>query len=146
MISLVILSSFMRYIVAAPFEFTEEVVGLLFLTTAFASLPALTLNDRHIDVSILYSKLSKNWQYALKLFSQVTLLIFSAWFAYVTWEDMIFSAEIGSKTETSALLLYPWMIIMPLVLVIISLICLYKIILLLLIYKSNSGTIEVNRS
>ena len=137
MVTLVILSSFMRYLVGSPFEFTEEVVGLFFLVTAFAALPKLTLYDRHIDVSIIYHRLSRNRRLALKLFSYIVFFIFSAWFTAITWEFARFSAEITSRTETSGLLLYPWMMAMPLICAITSAICLYKVLLIIRVFAAK---------
>ena len=137
MVTLVILSSFMRYLVGSPFEFTEEVVGLFFLVTAFAALPKLTLYDRHIDVSIIYTRLSRNGRLALKLFSYIVFFIFCAWFTAITWEFARFSAEVTSRTETSGLLLYPWMMVMPLICAITSAICLFKVILIIRVFISK---------
>ena len=140
MVTLVILSSFMRYLVGSPFEFTEEVVGLFFLVTAFAALPKLTLYDRHIDVSIIYNRLSRNGRLALKLFSYIAFFIFCAWFTAITWEFAKFSAEVTSRTETSGLLLYPWMMVMPLICAITGAACLYKVILIIRVFTSKPAS------
>ena len=54
----VVLSSVMRYVVGAPFAFTEELVGLLFTAMIFAGMPVCTLRRTHISVTIIPDLLS----------------------------------------------------------------------------------------
>src|SRR3546814_20388170 len=53
----VALSAVMRYVVGAPFSFTEEMVGLFFSALVLLALPYVTLHWQHIEVRILTDRL-----------------------------------------------------------------------------------------
>jgi len=111
--ALVVLASIMRYVVGSPFPFTEEAVGLLFLTMVFGTIPMATLKDQHIAVDLLHSVAGKGVRRLLHLSQLAVLLIFSAWF---TWEAIDYarlSFRLGARSEQVAIRLWPWIAIMP---------------------------------
>ena len=89
----VALSSMMRYAIGKPFAYTEELVGLLFATMVFLSLPYCTLRRRHIEVTLLTDR----------------LLLFCIWYGTFAWEFVAVSWQLHSKSDMGGILLWPWM-------------------------------------
>lgn len=139
MLGLILISTVMRYLVGAPFPFTEEVVGHLFMVAAFLTLPYMTMNDRHVDVTLVYDRLPKKGRFFLRMLASALFFAFCAWFAVVTWEFSYFSLEVGSLSETSEMWLFPWMAVMPIVSGLTALISLFKTVAMLWILISNAG-------
>lgn len=127
MVTLVFLSTMARYVFGTPFEFTEEVIGLMFLVSAFLTLPYMTINNEHIEVTLVYGLLSEKGKFMLRLFAYTAFFIFASWFTAISWDFTLFSAVIEARSEVSDLLLFPWTSVMPIASGITAMICLVKI-------------------
>lgn len=112
-IALIGTSVTMRYLAYAPFRFTEELVGLLMTASFFLALPIITLKAKHVRVLIVLSYLPER----LKIWVNALACLFGCgfcfWFFYlcVPWFQFAFDRQI--KTEVGRLLMYPWMLILP---------------------------------
>lgn len=113
MTGMVILASFMRYLVGAPFHFTEEVVALLYLSTVFLALPACAIRRQHIMVGILTDRVGGEARRWLAFVAIAVMIAFCGWFGYATLEFTLFSREIEARSEQVEILLWPWMAILP---------------------------------
>ncbi len=82
----VVLSSVMRYLVGAPFAFTEELVGLLFTAMIFAGLPVCTLRRSHICVTIVPDLLGGASRRFVDRVAYALLFGFCVWFGVLTLE------------------------------------------------------------
>lgn len=118
----VVLSAFMRYFLGKPFNFTEELVGLLFMVMIFCALPLATVGHAHIRVTIAIQGLSPSARRAAELFNLLVIGIFAGWLAYAAYGFTEFSYEIGARTDQAEWPLAPWMAVMPLVLLLLLLI------------------------
>lgn len=110
----IILSSTMRYVVGSPFRFTEELVGLLFSAMVFVLLPVGEIENRHIRVTVVTDLYSPFWRRFSELLSSVAVIVFAIVFSLISFDFTAMSYELGASSEMSAMLLYPWMALMPL--------------------------------
>lgn len=118
---LLVSSSVRRYVLGSPVPFTEELTALLFAALSFLSIVEGFVHDRQIRVGILWRKLPhplRNWT---MIAGHVFTLVVLGWLARWTFEFALVSVELGSRTYVSGLLLWPWMMLIP---VSLALLCL----------------------
>jgi TRAP-type C4-dicarboxylate transport system permease small subunit len=113
MTTLVIIAASMRYLVGKPFDFTEEVVALLYICVVFTVLPMTTLQGQHITVSILPQRLARGLHRPIGVAAGLVMIAFCSWFAIEAYYFMAVSQEMGSKSEQVGILLWPWMALIP---------------------------------
>lgn len=111
---LIFISTFMRYLGGRPLRFSDELAGLLFLTLTFLCLPHVLNKGRHIRIEILINMVPAGVAKLMDFIGVITLLTFCSFFAYESWKFMDFSFSLNSRTDISGILLWPWMMIMPL--------------------------------
>ncbi|MFG6177598.1 TRAP transporter small permease [Halomonas sp. THAF12] len=114
MTGLVLVSTLMRYLAGSPIGFSDELSGLLFLSLSFLSLPHVLNTSQHIRIDLLVRTLSRRLAVAADIFANAVLVTFATIFAYQAWDFMVFSLQIGARSEISGVLLWPWMALMPL--------------------------------
>ncbi len=113
MTGLVLVSTLMRYLAGSPIGFSDELSGLLFLSLSFLSLPHVLNTSQHIRIDLLVRTLSHRLAVAADIFANAIFIAFATTFAYQAWDFMMFSFQIGSRSEISGVLLWPWMALMP---------------------------------
>lgn len=104
----------MRHFVNAPFRFTEELVGLLMTAAFFLALPLVTLRAEHVRVKFFVNALPHGIRYLIVVMANLFGLAFCLWFAWLAWPWFEFAFERSIKTEVARLLMYPWMMLLPL--------------------------------
>ena len=108
---LVLAAVVMRYVWDRPWNFTEELSGLLMTLAVFTLLPATVLRELHIRVTVL-SGLSRGLlQRAVYLLGQLILLAFCAVFLREVWAITEFTYLLGLKSEQSRVPLSPFLIL-----------------------------------
>jgi TRAP-type C4-dicarboxylate transport system permease small subunit len=127
MTALVFSGAVMRYLVGAPLRFSDELVGLLFVAMAFLALPLGLLQGRHITIDIVTRGLRGPWRRLADLLAVLILIVFAIAFIVVSYQFASFSFLIDSRSEISALLLWPWMAIMPLCMAVALLVALVQL-------------------
>jgi TRAP-type C4-dicarboxylate transport system permease small subunit len=110
-------SAIMRYVFGSPFRFTEEIVGLLFAAMAFFSIAYCALCDREIKVDIIYESISKPLQRAGQFIAAIARLIFAVWIGLLVYDFASLSFRIGSRTDMTGIILWPWMSLFAIVVV-----------------------------
>jgi len=112
-VGIIFTSVLMRKIFNAPLHITEEVVGLLLSLSLFLGLPMVTMRSKHVRVSLLADQLNKQWHVGIQIMALLFGIAFFTWLIIETvpWFEFAFNRNI--KTETSRILLYPWMAVMP---------------------------------
>lgn len=112
-VGLIFTSVVMRKFANSPLHITEEVVGLLLSVSLFLGLPLVTLRAKHVRVSILVENVSGPVRRALNMIGLALGVFFFAWIVFeaVPWWE--FAHRLNLKTETSRILLYPWMAVLP---------------------------------
>lgn len=108
--ALVLTAVVMRYLVAAPFRFTEELAGLLLSACVFLTLPFTLASHRNIRVSILAGRTTGAARRAFWVAGQAVLVAFGALFAWEAWKITDFTITLGLKTEVARLPLEPFWI------------------------------------
>ena len=96
-----------------PLHVTEEVVGLLLSVSLLLALPMVTLRSQNVRVALLVNATGGVWRRMLQLLGLVLSLAFFGWLMLeiVPWFEFAYDRNL--KTQTSRLLLYPWMAAMP---------------------------------
>jgi len=111
---IIVTSVMMRKFANSPVHITEEVVGLMLSVALFLGLPMVTLQAKHVRVSLITDYLSGRALAALQI---AGLLVGIGFFGWLIWETVPwfeFAFKRNLKTETARILLYPWMALMPL--------------------------------
>ena len=112
-VGIIVTSVTMRKLINSPLYFTEEVVGLLLSVSLFLGLPMVTLKASHVRVSILATYLEGWKRYALSLLASLVGIAFCTWITIEAIPWLEFAMRLDLKTETSRVLLYPWMSLLP---------------------------------
>lgn len=105
----VALSAFMRYAMNEPFAFTEEFVGLLFAALVFLALPYVTLQCKHIQVTLVTDLFPPRLRRFTDVVSHLLVLLFCLWFGTYAFDFAYFSFELHSSTDLAGITLWPWM-------------------------------------
>ncbi len=108
---LVLAAVVMRYIWDKPFNFTEELSGLLMTLAVFTLLPATVLRELHIRVTVLSGLTRGLLQRVVFVLGQLILLAFCAVFLREVWAITEFTYKLGLKSEQSRLPLSPFLIL-----------------------------------
>ena len=106
-------SAIMRYVIGAPFRFTEELVGLLFVATVFLTLPLCFVLNRNICMSLIIDRLPASVRRITEFFGFLACLAFVWLFGAASLEFALQSLNLESRSDMSELLLWPWMLVMP---------------------------------
>ena len=110
MTGLVTLSVVMRYLLGSPFIFTDELVGLLCVSLAFAALPHALSQNRHIRIPLLVEKMPRNFQTIGWLVSQLIFLTFWGVFLKEIWRAADFALRFNARADISGLPVFPWVV------------------------------------
>ena len=108
---LVLVAVVMRYVWGRPFDFTEELSGLLMTLAVFTLLPSVVLREINIRVTVISERLPARGQRALFLIGQVLLLVFCAVFVREAWAIYEFTAQLKLLSEQSRLPLAPFLLL-----------------------------------
>ena len=103
----------MRYFTFTPFSSTEELVGLLMTASFFLALPLATLRSEHVRITVFISTLAKRYQPLVIKFSRLCGMVFCFWLLCLSIPWLEFAIDRNIKTEVGRLLMYPWMLVIP---------------------------------
>ena len=115
-VGIIVVSVLMRKFFNMPLFFGEEVVGMLMSVSLFLALPMVTLMGTHVRVSILSAYLKKRSHILYVVITRLAALVgivCCGWLVLeaVPWVE--FAIKHNLKTETSRILLYPSMAVLP---------------------------------
>ena len=110
----VFLGVVMRYVVGAPFMFSDEFVGLLFVSMAFLAMPLGLVMRRHINLDLVTRDLRAPLRHVADVAATLILTAFAVWFMVLSYDFAAFSKLLDSRSDVGAMLLWPWMAILPL--------------------------------
>lgn len=113
-ITLVTTSVILRRLVGSPLHITEDVVGLMLTAMLFLALPLVTLRSQHVRVSIAANALQRRFGTAVHLAAMFVGIVFFGWIFIKALPWLEFAWKRNLKSETARLLLYPWMVALPL--------------------------------
>lgn len=112
-VGIIVTSVLMRKFANSPLHITEEVVGLLLSVSLFLGLPMVTLKAKHVRVSLLADRLRGRMRLANQIAALLVGITFFTWLIVETIPWFEFAFKRNLKTETTRILLYPWMALMP---------------------------------
>jgi TRAP-type C4-dicarboxylate transport system permease small subunit len=112
-LGLVLAAVVMRYAVAAPFRFTEELSGLLLSAMAFLALPFAMAGNANIRVTLVTDRLGPVARRVSWVVGQAIMLAFCAIFAWEAWGIAEFTLRLNLMSEQARLPLGPWVALMP---------------------------------
>jgi C4-dicarboxylate transporter DctQ subunit len=81
-IALILYGVTMRYVFDSPRAWIEEVSGYLIVWGALLGVPIALRNNHHIQVDMLYEKLSKAWRRGVDIFANTMGIVFCVFFTY----------------------------------------------------------------
>jgi TRAP-type C4-dicarboxylate transport system permease small subunit len=126
-VGIIVTSVVMRRFANTPLHITEEVVGLLLSVALFLGLPMVTLRAKHVHVTLLTTYVRGRAKTALQVAGLIVGIVFFGWLIWETIPWFEFAFKRSLKTETTRILLYPWMALMPLSLAVTGLILLARL-------------------
>jgi TRAP-type C4-dicarboxylate transport system permease small subunit len=112
-LGLVLSAVVMRYAVAAPFRFTEELAGLLLSAMAFCALPYAMAAHANIRVTLVTDRLGPLARRLAWVVGQAIMVAFCAIFAFESWGIAEFTLRLNLSSEQARLPLGPWVGLMP---------------------------------
>ena len=122
------LDVFLRYAFNAPTIWANEVSSYLLLVMVFMGAAYALREKAHIRIDVVVSRLPRQVQDWMQVFSSITFLIFTGILGYFTWSIFLDTVKFA---ETSRSLwdipLAPWQVWLPLGLAIISLLLILNI-------------------
>jgi len=126
-VGIIATSVLMRKFANTPLHITEEVVGLLLSVALFLGLPMVTLRSKHVHVSLLIEYVNDRAKAVLQIAGLLMGIAFFGWLIWDTIPWFEFAFKRNLKTETTRILLYPWMALMPLSLTVTGMILIARI-------------------
>ena len=102
----------MRYVVSAPFRFTEELSGLLLAMMVFLAMPLALVRDLNIRVTLVTDAMPRMARRVAWIASELILVAFAAIFAWQSWNLTEFHLRLGLRSEQARLELWPWLAVM----------------------------------
>ena len=118
---LIVTSSIMRYIIARPFHFTEEICALFFMSISIITIPYVLYAGRHIRIRIIFDRVPESAQDILSLISYLITLCFTVFFIKESWSFCWETLEVAGTSQDASIPLFPWMALIPLSLAIFGL-------------------------
>ena len=112
-VGIIVTSVLMRKFANTPLHITEEVVGLLLSVSLFLGLPMVTLRAKHVRVALLADYVKGSLHTGLQIAALLVGCAFFFWLIIETIPWFEFAFKRNLKTETTRILLYPWMAVMP---------------------------------
>ncbi len=115
-----VFSSLQRYALEQPIPATEEIAAYLFVTVTFLSLVEGIAQGRHIRILPLWRRLPQRWQGWAMLAGHLGSLVVLAFLIRETFAFAWSSLEFGARSYVSNLLEWPWMMLLPAALALLS--------------------------
>lgn len=111
MAALTVAAVAMRYGAGAPFRFTEELGGLLLVTSVFLSLPYVLARHEHIRLTLVADRLPPRPRRVLWIVGQLIFLAFAVIFLRGAWADALFTLRLGLRSEVARIPLGPFVLV-----------------------------------
>lgn len=109
---LTVMAVVMRYVVGAPFAFTEDLAGLMLVSAVFLGMPYALASHAHIRVNIVHDRMSGWPRRALFLLGQLVFLAFAAVFLRDALADLNLTRMLRLKSEVARIPLAPFVAMM----------------------------------
>ncbi|WP_024336627.1 TRAP transporter small permease [Desulfotignum balticum] len=145
MAALVITGTVMRYFLGSPLMFSDELVGYMFVSMSFLAFPMGLLKKRHISVDLVVRNIDYPIRRIIDLLGILIFIIFAAVFIFKSFEFADFSRQINARSDIGALLVWPWMMLMPVSLGVATLVALIQLIDTIRMWAGCEPLVKENR-
>lgn len=128
-VAIITVSVTLRKFFDSPLYFSEELVGILMSVLLFLALPMVTLKGSHIRLSIVTQFVKARSKFVYFLLTRAGYLVgvaFCTWLMIEAVPWLEFAVRLKLKTETARILLYPWMLSLPVSVCVMNLIFIAK--------------------
>lgn len=112
MATLTVAAVLMRYVVGAPFRFTEELGGLMLVCAVFLGMPWVLASHANIRVTLASDRAPAPLRRALWVLGQLVLIAFAAVFFRDALADAQFTQKLRLRSEVARLPLAPFVWVM----------------------------------
>ena len=85
-----------RYILGAPIQWADELIGYLLVATIMLGAAEALRRDSHIAIDLLSSKLGGRGQFLLGAFGNLAVFTLAAIIGWSAWESILFARAFGS--------------------------------------------------
>lgn len=102
----------MRYGLGAPFRFTDELGGLLLVSSVFLSLPHVLASNANIRVTLVSDRLSGLPRRVVWILGQLILVAFAAIFLRDALGEAQFTLKLNLRSEVARIPLSPFVWLM----------------------------------
>ena len=126
MTALVVTATVMRYFIGRPFDFTEELVALLYMSMVFLAIPLVTFKQSHIAVSVMPRRFKHALGGVLRAGSALVMIAFCTWFTIEAYGYVEYSRRLSSRSEQVDFLLWPWMAVIPVTMGFVTIIAVFR--------------------
>jgi len=113
LVLLVFIGSVLRYVAGTPLAIADESASLLFLSGALSTLTYGYLDNKLIRISLVWDKLSSQWQ---RIADAIGNLAGAMVFGVVFWTTLLFAWDTythGTRTIMTDIPLWPWAMVVP---------------------------------
>lgn len=141
---LVITGTVMRYFLGSPLMFSDELVGYMFVSMSFLAFPMGMLKKRHIGVDLVVRNIGYPVRRIIDLLAVFIFIVFAFVFIIKSFEFADFSRQINARSDIGALLVWPWMMLMPVSLGVATLVALFQLIDTIRMWAGYEPLVEEN--
>lgn len=111
MLALMAIDPLMRYIVGSPLFWSNEVSAFLMVVMFFTALGITLAMGKHVRVTVIFSILPRKAQNVLWVIICLAGLFFASFLGYAVTRLALSSLEVGARTYSSEMLVFPWQMI-----------------------------------
>jgi TRAP-type C4-dicarboxylate transport system permease small subunit len=110
MVGLMAVDPIMRYIFGSPFYWSNEVTTFLMILVVFNGLGVALAKDKHIRVTLIFSRLPGKIQNLLWVAISLVGLFYVTFMGYALLRLTLSSIAYKVRTATAEMIVYPWQI------------------------------------
>jgi len=119
MLLLMISDPFLRYIIGAPFFWSNEITTFLMILLAFSAFAMAFAKGRHVRVTVLFDLMSHKLRNAWWVLISLITAVYVGFIAYAVFALAAHSIEYGTITPTTEMAFFPWYLTIGVALVIL---------------------------
>ena len=116
-----VFSSVQRYVLASPIPATEEVAAYLFVAMAFLAMVGGMVERRHIRILVVWRLLPSRLQAWAMFAGHIGAIVVLGILFWQTYAFAWSSYQLGARSYVADLLEWPWMMLIPASLALLSL-------------------------
>lgn len=117
----------------------------MFVSMSFLAFPMGLLKKRHISVDLVVRNIDYPIRRIIDILGILIFIVFAAVFIFKSFEFADFSRQINARSDIGALLVWPWMMLMPVSLGVATLVALIQLIDTIRMWAGCEPLVKENR-